>query len=241
MKAKVALGEIIETFYRRDLRSTQRKPSKLNSENRRAADGLLANTVHMRRWISSLGAVCIMCTACGQAGTVAGPSGQILQSTVSETPTPASPTVSLACCGSISTTAAKVVGVGEPVPWTWQLGTGTTTVDQIFWANATHQPMAPELLSVQVTVEALTGEADFDIETFSAMTADGRELRPDAAEHPTGDTELNWSRFPAGQSYQGWVTFTVPYGPTEVYFTILGERLAIFPAPISETSTAPTN
>jgi hypothetical protein len=101
--------------------------------------------------------------------------------------------------------------------------------------------MAPELLSVQVTVEALTGEADFDIETFSAMTADGRELRPDAAEHPTGDTELNWSRFPAGQSYQGWVTFTVPYGPTEVYFTILGERLAIFPAPISETSTAPTN
>ena len=195
----------------------------------------------MRRWISSLGAVCIMCTACGQAGTVAGPSEQILQSTVSETPTPASPTVSLACCGSISTTAAKVVGVGEPVPGTWQLGTGTTTVDQIFWANATHQPMAPELLSVQVTVEALTGEADFDIEAFSAMTADGREIRPDAAEHPTGDTELNWSRFPAGQSYQGWVTFTVPYGPTEVYFTILGERLAIFPAPISETSTAPTN
>src|SRR6476620_7006480 len=103
MKAKVALGRDRRNLYRRDLRSTQRKPSKLNSENRRAADGLLANTVHMRRWIYSLGAVCIMCTACGQNGTVAGPSGQILQSPVSETPTPASPTVSLACCGSIST------------------------------------------------------------------------------------------------------------------------------------------
>ena len=196
----------------------------------------------MRRWISSISAVFLMCTACGQAGTVAGLSEEILQSTNSETPTPASPTVSLACCGSISTTAAKVVGVGEPVPWTWQLGTGTTTVDQIFWANATHQPMAPELLSVQVTVEALTGEADFDIETFSAMTAHGSgRSRPDAAEHPSSDTELNWSRFPAGKSYQGWVTFTVPYGPTEVYSTILGERLAIFAAPLSETPTASTN
>ena len=36
--------------------------------------------------------------------------------------------------------------------------------------------MAPELLSVQVTVEALTGEADFDIESFSAKMADGREI-----------------------------------------------------------------
>ena len=97
----------------------------------------------MRRWVSA-GATVILCTACGQAGTVAGPSGQILQSPVSETPTPAKPTQSLACgCGSISTTAAKVVGVGEPVPWTWQLGTGTTTMDQIFWANATHQPWPP--------------------------------------------------------------------------------------------------
>ena len=59
--------------------------------------------------------------------------------------------------------------------------------------------------------------------------------RPDAAEDPNSDPLLKWSRIPAGQSYQGWVTFTVPYGPTEVYFTILGERLAIFPAPISET------
>ena len=86
--------------------------------------------------------------------------------------------------------------------------------------------MAPELLSVQVTVEALTGEADFD----SKPSQHGRMVggRPDAAEHPTGDTELNWSRFPAGQNYQGWVTFTVPYGPTEVFFTILGQRLAIF-------------
>jgi len=101
--------------------------------------------------------------------------------------------------------------------------------------------MAPELLSVQVPVEALTGEADFDIESFSAMTADGRELRPDAAEDPNSDPLLKWSRLPAGQSYQGWVTFTVPYGPTEVYFTILGERLAIFPAPISEMPTTSTS
>ena len=76
--------------------------------------------------------------------------------------------------------------------------------------------MAPELLSVQVTVEALTGEADFDIESFSAMTADGREVRPDPAEDPNSDPLLKSSRFAATQSYQGWVTFTVPYRPTEV-------------------------
>ena len=59
----------------------------------------------------------------------------------------------------------------------------------------------------------------------SIQQAHGIELEP-----VPGRTELS-----------GVGDLQVPYGPTEVYFTILGERLAILPAPISETPTTPTS
>jgi hypothetical protein len=144
----------------------------------------------------------------------------------------------VACgCGETVTTAARAVRLGEAVPFTWQLGAGTATVDQIIWANATHSPMAREQLKLQVTVVATTGQADFDTETWAAMTADGQIVRSDEALDPTGASPDKWKRLNASEKYQGWVSFTVPYGPTEVYFTILQERLAVFTAPVEVTTT----
>jgi hypothetical protein len=94
------------------------------------------------------------------------------------------------------------------------------------------------VLKFQVTVVALTGQADFDTETWTAKPANGEEVRTDTALDQTGTAPDKWARLDAGQKYQGWVTFTVPYGPTEVYFTILQERLAVYTAPVGETSNA---
>ncbi len=147
-------------------------------------------------------------------------------------------------CGCANTTGTEHVafpGMGTPVPFTWQLGTGSATVDQMTWTGTTHTPMAMDVLRLQVTVEALTGQADFDTETWDAMTADGRLLRTDEALDPTGASPDTWKRLNTGERHQGWVTFTVPYGSTDVYYTILQQRLAVFSAPVEPRTTASTS